>query len=88
MVVVHGDALGADRLGGEMAKGLGLRVIPVPAEWKRYGRGAGPIRNKKMLFMGIDLVLAFHADISRSKGTKHMILIAKKAGIDVEVFSS
>lgn len=88
VVVVHGDALGADRLGGEIAKGLDLEVVPVPAEWNRYGRGAGPIRNKKMLNMGIDLVLAFHEDISRSRGTKHMVSIAKQAGVVVKVLSS
>ena len=87
-IIIHGNAKGADKLAGELAYGLGFRVISVNAEWSRYGRGAGPIRNKKMLSMKPDLVLAFHEDISKSKGTKDMVTIARKAGIEIKVFSS
>ncbi|KKK46814.1 hypothetical protein LCGC14_3161480 [marine sediment metagenome] len=87
-VIIHGNAKGADKLAGELAHGLGFWVIPVDAEWSRYGKGAGPIRNKKMLSMRPDLVLAFHEDISQSSGTKNMVSIARKAGIETKVFSS
>lgn len=52
-----------------------------------HGRAAGPIRNKKMLDEGQpDLVMAFHNDITKSKGTKNMIQQAKKAGVPALVF--
>ena len=88
VVIIHGDAHGADRLAGSVADGIGLKVIPVPAEWHRYGRGAGPVRNRAMLEMGPDLVIAFHADIASSAGTAHMVKIAREAGVEVRVYSA
>jgi len=59
-----------------------------PADWKSYGKGAGPIRNQLMLDEGKpDLVLAFHNDISSSRGTADMIRRAKKHGISYEIIS-
>lgn len=102
-VIIHGAARGADKLGGVAAEGLGFKVISVPAHWQHdygyangkcarncreyVGRGAGPIRNRKMLAMKPDLVLAFHADIHASKGTRDMVDIARQAGIETKVFS-
>jgi hypothetical protein len=84
--VVHGDCRGADRLADEAAKTLCLRVERYPADWNKYGRSAGPIRNHEMLDTGIDLVLAFHDDLSQSEGTNHMVTIATKAGVLVKTF--
>ena len=86
-VVIHGAARGADKLAGVVAEGLGFEVISVPADWNKHHRAAGPIRNKKMLAMRPMIVLAFHEDIRTSKGTKHMVTIARKAGIETKVFS-
>jgi hypothetical protein len=59
-------------------------VYSFPADWETYGKAAGPIRNTQMLTEGNpDMVAAFHNDISKSKGTKNMIVQAKKAGIKV-----
>ena len=45
-----------------------------PADWDRHGRQAGVIRNRQMITEGNpNLVVAFHADIERSKGTKDMV---------------
>lgn len=77
---------GADKLSTLAARTLGLQFREYPADWKRYRKGAGPIRNQQMLDSEpIDLVLAFHDDLSRSKGTKDMVERARKAGIPVEV---
>lgn len=85
-VVIHGAARGADQLAGKIAKGLGLSVVPVPADWLQYGRPAGVIRNRKMLGMRPDLVIAFHADLmGRSKGTKDCVTEAGRRGIPTEV---
>lgn len=85
-VVIHGGANGADYLAGEAAKQLGIPVEMYRAEWDLYGRSAGPIRNRKMLKEGKpDLVLAFHENIKRSKGTADMLAIAKKAGVKTKL---
>lgn len=85
-VIIEGDARGADRLAGEIGKELGIPVLKFPAKWLTYGNAAGPIRNEQMLTEGKpDLVLAFHDDIENSKGTKHMVSISQKAGINTLV---
>jgi len=87
-VIIHGAAPGADTIAGMIGKTLGFNVIAVPAEWNKYGRAAGPIRNKKMLNMQPSLVLAFHEDIKNSKGTKNMVEIAKKKGVEVKEYGN
>ena len=84
--VIHGAARGADTIGGKVAKEMKLSVEAIPANWGLYGKAAGHIRNKWMLDRKPDLVLAFHPDIESSKGTKHMVKIAREAGVEVRVF--
>lgn len=84
--VIHGDARGADRIAGEVAKRMGMTVVAVPAEWDGpLKKAAGPVRNRKMLDMKPDLVIAFHADLKRSKGTLDCIMEANRRGIVVEI---
>ncbi len=86
-IVIEGEAPGADTLGRFVAERLGFGVIPFPAKWHIYGRGAGPIRNQQMLDEGKpELVLAFHENISESVGTKDMVHRARSTGIKVEIF--
>jgi len=87
-VIMHGGARGADRIAGEIGLANRFKVRVFPADWERHGRGAGPIRNYLMLDQRPDLVLAFHPEIGLSKGTAHMIEIAKEKGIKVELFAS
>ncbi len=83
-IIIEGCAKGADSISGYIARQLNYRVLEFPANWKRYGRSAGPIRNKQMLDEGKpDLVLAFHTNIQNSKGTKDMIEQSEKRGIKV-----
>ncbi len=82
-VIIEGEARGADKSARQIAEHLGLEVVPFPADWDRYGKEAGPIRNQQMLDEGKpDLVLAF--PVPDSVGTQDMIARAKKAGIPVE----
>ena len=46
--VVSGGAHGADRLGEHMARNRGITIETFYAQWKLYGRPAGPMRNQKM----------------------------------------
>ena len=80
-LLIHGDARGADRLASEWASERGIEVLACPADWKRYGRGAGPMRNRQMLGEHPDLVVAFPG----GAGTSNMIEIARKAGLKVIV---
>mgnify|MGYP001570460813 CR=1 FL=1 len=89
VVVIHGAAQGADTIAGVAARHLQFRVEVYPADWKRYGRAAGPIRNRQMLLVGRpDVVLAFHRDIDASSGTKDMVRQARRAGVPVRVFAA
>ena len=85
--IMHGAARGADSIAGRLATDLGFAVRIFPANWELYNKAAGFIRNKQMLDQNPDLVLAFHPDINLSKGTKHMVRIARAKGTPVEVFS-
>lgn len=88
IIVIEGEANGADILGRQVAEELGLKVLKYPADWNRYGKAAGQIRNTQMLIEGKpNIVFAFHNNISQSKGTKDMITKANKAGIIVEIFT-
>jgi hypothetical protein len=81
--IIHGAARGADSMAGDWGHCSKLPVQAFPADWDTYGKRAGPIRNTQMLKEGKpDLVVAFIAPGSR--GTKHMVEIAKKAGVPVK----
>ena len=88
-ILIHGNCRGVDRIAGRIAKELGFRVLPVPAKWNIYGKKAGVLRNIQMLDLltgGKDVVLAFHEDITSSKGTKHCVREAKKRDLYVLIF--
>lgn len=81
--IISGMAKGADTLAVEYAKAYGLKLHEFPADWKRLGKAAGPIRNRQMLNEGKpDLVVAFPG----GAGTAHMVSIAKVAGVEVIVY--
>ena len=86
ITVVSGTARGADTLGEVAAAEHPLVTIErYPARWDLYGRAAGPKRNQEMLDSGLDYVLAFHDDLMVSKGTRHMVTIARATGVPAEV---
>ncbi len=84
--IISGHARGADSLGERYAQEHDIKCTVFPADWKKYGRAAGPIRNKKMLEYAMEqqagLVAFWNGE---SKGTKNMISIAEKAGIEVKI---
>ena len=82
-LIIDGGARGADEFGNYAAMQLGCQTKRVFAEWFKFGKAAGPIRNRKMLKLKPQLVLAFHNNLQESKGTKDMMSIATKAGISV-----
>jgi hypothetical protein len=87
--LIHGGCSGADKIAGNIATDLGWKEIKIfPANWSLYGRSAGPIRNQQMLDDGQPTVIvAFHPDITHSKGTKDMINRAKRKKIPVYIYN-
>lgn len=80
---VCGQARGADTLGERYAKEHNHSIQYFPANWKRYGKAAGYIRNTEMA-KDADALVAFFGD-GQSLGTKHMIATAEQLGLDVLV---
>lgn len=79
--IVHGDASGADTLGGYWAQERGLIEERYPARWAEFGKSAGPRRNVEMAQTKPDLVVAFPG----GRGTKHMIETAKLMNIPLRI---
>jgi hypothetical protein len=78
--LVHGGARGADTLAGNWALKYDVRVKVYKADWAKFGKAAGPIRNNEMLKLECpDIVVAFPG----GNGTEHMKKISKYAGVTV-----
>ena len=83
--IVSGHCAGADILGELWAKNHSSKCTVFPAEWNKYGRAAGPIRNTKMIEYAegakIPIVVAFVNE--RTKGTWDTVHKAQKKNIMV-----
>lgn len=77
--LIHGGCRGCDLLCAKVASEIGAKIEEHKADWKKYGRAAGPIRNKEMLESGIDLVIAFPG----GSGTNNAIQIAQAFAIPI-----
>lgn len=80
--VVSGGAKGADALAERFAEEHNMKMIVKKAQWERYGRAAGPKRNK-LIIEEADVVAAFPT--SKSTGTRNSMQLARKAGKRMEV---
>lgn len=80
--IVYGGAPGVDYLGLLYARKHKIKVKTFLAEWTRYGKAAGPLRNQQMAEYG-DYLLAFWD--GQSPGTRNMINTMKKKGKHGEV---
>lgn len=65
--ILCGMAKGADVGGRKWAERRGIAVREFPAQWAKYGKAAGPMRNEEMAKVA-DMVIAFPG----GKGTKDM----------------
>ena len=81
-IFLSGGCAGADRIGELFAAKNGYETNVFPADWERFGRAAGPIRNRKMA-QSCDVVICFWD--GKSRGTKSMISLAKEYGLPVKV---
>lgn len=85
VTVLTGGATGVDRNAAFFAPVLGFNLVVRVAKWTKYGRRAGPIRNRVLLDLKPDMVIAFHRNLDKSKGTRDCVTEAKKRGIKVKV---
>lgn len=82
-IVIAGGARGADEIARDAAMSLGMHCAEVKANWRSYKSDAGMLRNRVMLALEPDLVLAF--PLAQSRGTLGCIAEAEKLDIPVEV---
>lgn len=73
--IVSGGAKGIDTMAARFAKKFGKKMTIYPAEWHKYGRSAGPMRNQFIIDRA-DLVIAFPD--AQSVGTRDSMKKAKK----------
>lgn len=72
LVIISGGARGADTLAKQWAKEHSYEFLEFKADWNKYGKAAGPIRNRQMFDeSNPDLVIGFLAPESR--GTADML---------------
>ena len=87
-LIIEGEARGADIMSKNWAISRGIPWKEYPANWEKFGRAAGPIRNRQQFNEGKpDEVIAFHDDISQSKGTKDMVNYAQSKNCPVRIFT-
>lgn len=80
IVIIEGGAKGADSAAADFAACSYCQLVEFKAEWDKYGKRAGYLRNKRMLDEGKpDLVVAFPG----GKGTANMVKLAEEAGVKV-----
>ena len=82
-IVVSGMASGADQLGMKFAAKYCKKAVLFPANWNVNGKSAGYIRNEEMSEYA-DALIAFWD--GKSKGTSHMIDLAKEEDLMVRIY--
>lgn len=76
-LIIQGGATGADALALRFANERGVKFETYPAQWGKYGKSAGPLRNEEMLKAHPDaVVLAFPG----GRGTAHCKQAARYLG--------
>ena len=80
LLIIHGACeSGADFITEVWCKHRGVDYFAYPAKWKKQGRAAGPIRNKRMRDDAKpDACIAFKG----GTGTKGMIELMREVGVD------
>ncbi len=80
--IISGGAKGVDSLGEVIANMCGLPVKQFIPDWTKYGKKAGFLRNIEMAEYADALIAVWDGN---SRGTQHMIDIAKAKGLKVFV---
>lgn len=78
ITIISGGARGSDHQGELYAQQKGLKLEVRPADWNRYGRSAGFIRNEEMAKRASALLAFWNG---KSPGTRNMIKLAQYHGL-------
>lgn len=78
--ILSGACRGVDRLGERWARYKDIHIERYPADWDKYGKAAGPIRNQQMVDLADALIVIRFPE---SRGSKDILNRAKKKGIPV-----
>lgn len=76
LIFLSGGCRGADLLGERYARENGFELEIYPANWEKYGRAAGPKRNREMV-SAADYIICFWD--GKSRGTKTLVEFARRA---------
>jgi uncharacterized phage-like protein YoqJ len=82
LTIISGGAQGVDTIAVNAADSMGAFTKVYKADWKKYGKSAGFVRNRQIVEQA-QKVIAFWD--GQSKGTKHTIELALKHHKDLEV---
>jgi hypothetical protein len=82
VIIISGTCRGADLLGEQYARENNLPVYRFPANWKKYGKTAGYLRNRKMAEKA-DALVAFWD--GKSRGTANMITLARGRQLQIRI---
>ena len=72
-VILSGRCRGPDQVGELWAKQNNVQVEYYPADWNKYGKAAGPIRNRQMAQSANGLILIWDGI---SHGSQNMLKLA------------
>ena len=78
LTIVSGLARGPDSIGIDYAGDNNLNWKEFPADWDKYGKSAGYIRNYEMAWYSTHCITFYNGS---SSGTKSMIELAGKEGL-------
>lgn len=82
-ILIHGACRGADDIAARIWRSRGGQEIAMPADWSKYGKRAGFVRNSEMVALKPDICLAFVKN--KSKGAMMTVNLCRKAGIPVKL---
>lgn len=80
--IVSGTASGADKLGERYAQEHNLAIKRFPADWEKYGKAAGHIRNRQMAKYADACVVFWDG---QSKGSANMAKVARELKLPLVV---
>lgn len=83
LTIISGGAKGADSLAKQYCEAVGIQIIEILPDWNKYGKSAGPIRNKEIVERS-DYIIAFWD--GKSRGTKYTIDMAERVGKKVFIY--
>jgi hypothetical protein len=81
-VIISGGGRGTDLLAEVYARNRTIPFVAYPADWQRFGRSAGPIRNKIIADQCTDCLAFVHP---KSIGTRNTIEEVRKLGKSVYI---